>query len=99
MNRSVTKFPPAFCSTLLRSASVGLVVLTMFFAASSAKAGCGITSNTGSAPSIPFVSPHWDGHQRQDGEESNGSAAIVGLWHVIYTANFASPSGNFPPTP
>ena len=99
MNRTVTKFSRAFCSALLRSASVGLIVLTMFFAASSAKAGCGITSNTGAAPSIPFASPHWDGHQRQDAEELNGSAAIVGLWHVTYTANFASPSSNFPPTP
>jgi hypothetical protein len=97
MNRTVTKFSPAFCSTLLRSASVGLVVLTMLFAASSAKAGCGIPSNTGSAPSIPFVSPHGDDHQ--DGKEPDGRPAIVGLWHLIYTANSATPSGAFPPTP
>jgi hypothetical protein len=43
------------------------------------------------------VSPHWG--DRQEGEESNGPAAIVGLWHVIYTATSASPSGAFPPTP
>jgi hypothetical protein len=98
MNRTVTQFSPAFRSKLLRSACVGLVMLTMLFAASSAKAsGCGITSNTGAAPSIPFVSPHGD--DRQDGRESNGPASIVGLWHVIATANSASPSGNFPPTP
>jgi hypothetical protein len=69
----------------------------MVFAASSAKAGCGIPSKTGAAPSIPFVSPHMD--DRQEDKESNGHAAIVGLWHLIYTANSASPSVAFPPTP
>jgi hypothetical protein len=98
MNRTVTRFFPSFCSTLLRSAPVGLVMLTMLFAASSAKAaGCGIASNMGAAPSIPFVSPHGDEHQ--DGRDSNGPASIVGLWHTILTANSAAPSGNFPPTP
>jgi len=82
------------------SALVALAGLGLLFAASGAKAGgCAFPDKAGTAPSIPFVSPHWDDHQRQDGEESNGSAAIVGLWHVIYTANSASPSGNFPPTP
>ena len=88
MNRTVTKFSPAFCSTLLRSASVGLVVLTMLFAASSAKAaGCAPPYKTGLAASIPFVSPHGD--DCQEGEESNGPASIVGLWHLNYTANSA----------
>jgi hypothetical protein len=97
MKRTVTKFLLAFRSSLFRSTSVGLVVLTMLFAASSAKAGCGIPSNTGVAPSIPFLSPHGDDHQ--EGKEANGPAAIVGLWHLIYTANSASPSVAFPPTP
>ena len=97
MNRTVAKFSLAFCSTLFRCASVGFAVLIMVFAASSAKAGCGIPSKTGSAPSIPFVSPHVDDHQED--KESNGHAAIVGLWHLIYTANSASPSNAFPPTP
>ena len=98
MNRTVTTFSPKFGSTLWRGASVGLVMLTMLFAASGAKAaGCGTASNTGAAPSIPFVSPHGDDHQ--DGRESNGPASIVGLWHTVLTANSASPSGNFPPTP
>jgi hypothetical protein len=98
MNRTVTKFLPALGTTLLRGASVGLVVLAMLFAASSAKAGCGIPSNTGTASSIPFVSPQ--GHEslnHQDDEESNKHASIVGLWHLIYTATSAS--GPFPPTP
>ena len=97
MNRTVTKFLPAFCSTLLRSASVGLVVLTLLFAASNAKAGCGLPYKTGAGPSIPFVSPHGD--DPQEGKESDGHHAIVGLWHLIYTANSASPSGAFPSTP
>lgn len=98
MNRTVKMFSPAFCSTLLRSASVGLVMLIMLFAASNAKAaGCGTASNTGAAPSIPFVSPHGD--DRQGGRDSNEPATIVGLWHTIFTATSASPSGNFPPTP
>ena len=99
MNRTL-----GITSKILRSgrssALVALAGLGLLFAASGAKAGgCAFSDKAGAAPSVPFVSPHWDGHQRQDGEESNGSAAIVGLWHVIYTANFASPSGNFPPTP
>jgi hypothetical protein len=98
MNRTVTRFFTSFSTTVLRSASVGLVILTMLFAASNAKAaGCGIPSNTGAAPSVPFVSPKGDDHQ--DGKEWNGPSGIVGMWHLIYTATSASPSGNFPPTP
>ena len=97
MNLTVTQSTPAFCRTFFPTASVWLVVLlAVLLAASSAKAGCGIPSNTGAAPSIPFLSPHGDDHQ--EGKESNGPA-IVGLWHLIYTANSASPSGAFPPTP
>jgi len=97
MNRIMTKFSTAFGSTLLRCAFLGLLVLTMLFAASSANAGCGVPSNTGAAPSIPFLSPHGDDHQEDN--DSNEHAAIVGLWHLIYTANSASPGGAFPPPP
>lgn len=76
-------------------AVVAFVALGLLFIASGAKADCGLPSNTGAAPSIPFVSPRVDDHQ--DGEESNRHATIVGLWHVIYTATEAS--GPFPPTP
>jgi hypothetical protein len=95
MNRTMTKFSPAFCNTLLRSASVGLVVLTMLFAASSVKAGgCApLPYKAGAAPSIPFVSPQGDDHQRSD--DFNGPGSIVGLWHVIYTAT-ESTSGPLP---
>jgi hypothetical protein len=80
------------------SVFAALVALGLLFTAAGARAGgCAILSNTGAAPPIPFLSPHGDDHQ--EGKESNGPAAIVGLWHVIYTANSASPAGAFPPTP
>ena len=98
MNRTVTRFFSSFSSTLLRSASVGLLMLTMLFASSSAKAaGCGTTSNTGAAPSIPFVSPHGDNNQ--EGEGTNLSRSIVGLWHLNYTAETESGAPIFPPVP
>jgi hypothetical protein len=59
--------------------------LALLFAASGAKAGgCAIGYKAGAtAAPIPFVSPQGDDHQGFD--ESHGHA-IVGLWHVIYTA-------------
>jgi hypothetical protein len=58
--------------------------------------GCALLPyKAGTAPAIPFVSPHVDG-------ESNEHAGIVGLWHVIYTATYDDnfpPGGPFPPTP
>jgi hypothetical protein len=78
-------------------ALVALAGLGLLFTASGAQASCGIPSNTGAAPPIPFLSPHGDDHQ--EGKESNEPAAIVGLWHLIYTANSASPPGAFPRTP
>ena len=97
MNRTVTKYSLVFCRTLFRCASVAFAVLIMVFAASSAKAGCGTPSKMGAAPPIPLVSPHVDDHQ--EGKETDRDASIVGLWHLIYTANSASPSNAFPPTP
>lgn len=69
-----------------------LVGLGLLLAASGAKAGCAMPSKPGAAPAIPFVSPHGDDDQR--GEDSNGRASIVGLWHVIYTG---TSNDNFPP--
>jgi hypothetical protein len=78
------------------SALVALVGLGLLFTASGTKAGgCALPYKTGTAPSIPFVSPHGDDHQ--EGEKSTKPARIVGLWHLIYTATSAS--GPFPPTP
>jgi hypothetical protein len=79
------------------SALVVLVGLGFLLTASSVQAGgCGLlTYKAGTAPAIPFVSPHANG-------ESNQPATIVGLWHVIYTATYDDnfpPGGPFPSTP
>jgi hypothetical protein len=71
--------------------------LGFLLTASSVQAGgCGLlTYKAGTAPAIPFVSPHANG-------ESNQPATIVGLWHVIYTATYDDnfpPGGPFPSTP
>jgi hypothetical protein len=83
------------------SALVALVVLGLLFTASGAKAGgCTPSFKTGTALSMRFVSPHED--NQQGGEDSNGSASIVGLWHLLYTGNTDNnfpPGGPYPPTP
>jgi len=81
------------------SALAALAGLALLFTASGAKgAGCGLPYKTGTALSIPFVSPHGnESFNHQEDEESNKHASIVGLWHVIYTATSAPPP--FPPTP
>jgi hypothetical protein len=69
-----------------RSATLALAAsLALLLSASGAKAGgCAVGYKAGAtAPPIPFVSPQADDHQEFD--ESHGHA-IVGLWHVIYTA-------------
>jgi hypothetical protein len=65
------------------SALVALVVLALLFTATGAKAGCGDPSKAAAVPSIPFLS-----HQETD--ESREPATIVGLWHVVYTADDGS---------
>ena len=78
-----------------------LVGLAVLISTSGAKAGCApLPYTTGAASSIPFVSPHGDDHQGDEG--SNGPASIVGLWHLIYTGNMNNnfpPGGPYPPTP
>jgi len=68
-------------------AIAALAALGLLFAAGGAKAGgCAVgykAAATATAPPIPFVSPKADEQQERD--ESHGHA-IVGLWHVIYTA-------------
>jgi len=77
------------------SAPFALVGLALLFIVSDAKAaGCGVLPyKTVAAASAPFVSPHGD--DRQEGEDPNGSASIVGLWHLVYTAT-DSTSGPLP---
>ena len=76
------------------SVIAALAAIALLFAASGANAGgCAVGYNAGAtAGPIPFVSPQADDHQ--DFDESHGHA-IVGLWHVIYTAT-ESTSGPLP---
>lgn len=79
-------------------ALVALVGLGFLFAASGAKAaGCALPYNTAGVHAISYATSHGDDNQGD--EDSRGAASIVGLWHLIYTANTASPSNAFPPTP
>ena len=79
-------------------ALVALVGLGLLSAASGAKAGgCAVPSKTGTTSSIPFVSP--SGPDHQDGDKSDEPGAIVGLWHVNYTAETESGAPIFPPVP
>lgn len=82
------------------SALVALAGLGLLFTASGAKAGCGLPYKPAAAP---FVSPQGDESlNHQDSGDSNESAGIVGLWHLVYTGktddNFP-PGGPYPPTP
>jgi hypothetical protein len=80
------------------SALVALVALGLLLTASGAKAdGCANLNKAGTAPPAPFVGPHSDDHPQA--EELNGHASIVGLWHLIYTAETESGAPIFPPAP
>src|SRR5258708_5517626 len=81
------------------SALVALVGLLLLFTSSGAKAaGCVLPYKAGATPSIPLLSPPGSASlNHQEDEDSNKPASIVGLWHVIYTATFAS--GPFPSPP
>jgi hypothetical protein len=81
------------------SALVALVASGLLFAAAGAKAGgCAVTYKAGAAFSIPFVSPQEDAaaNRQEAADWSNTPApSIVGLWHLIYTANYST-SGPLP---
>src|SRR6202022_2857714 len=85
------------------SALVALVGLGLLFPASRTKASCALSYKTGAAPSVPFLSPQGnESLNRQEDDESNKPASIVGLWHVLYTATYDiifPPGGSYPPTP
>ncbi len=84
------------------SALVALAGLGLLFTASGVKAGgCSpLPYKVGAAaPPIPFVSPSVDGKSLVQESEEWKKPTIVGLWHLIYTANSAPPPPAFPPTP
>jgi hypothetical protein len=79
-------------------ALVALAGLGLLFTASGAKAaGCALPYKTAGVASIRYATPHEDGNQGN--QDSSEPTSIVGLWHLIYTANTTSPSNAFPPTP
>jgi hypothetical protein len=81
------------------SALVALIALGLLLTASGAKAdGCVNLNKAGTATAAPFVGPQ-RGDDRPQGEELNGHASIVGLWHLIYTAETESGAPIFPPAP
>ncbi len=89
MNR-MSIFPGLWSGRL--SALVALAGLGLLFTASGAKAaGCAPAYKMAGVSSIPYANPHEDDFQ---GDDSRGSASIVGLWHLLYTANT---DNNFPP--
>jgi hypothetical protein len=80
------------------SALVALVGLGLLLTASGAKAdGCANLNKAGTATATPFVGLH--GSNLQEGEDLNGHASIVGLWHVNYTAETETGAPIFPPVP
>jgi hypothetical protein len=79
-------------------ALVALVGVGLLSTASAVKAGgCAVPSKTGTAPSIPFVPLSPAVHS--DDDKPSGPRAIVGLWHVNYTAESESGAPIFPPVP
>jgi hypothetical protein len=60
--------------------------LAFLFTSTAAQAGCAVPSRA-DAPRIPYANPHTN-------EEWDGGPTIVGLWHVLYTAES---DNNFPP--
>ncbi len=90
MNRTESKFFPAFCSMLFRNACVAFVVLVTLLGASIARAGCGDPRKAGSPPSLTWLN-NSGGQQGQNQDGQNAFPTIVGLWHVKYTADDGSP--------
>ena len=81
------------------TALVALIALGFLFTVSGAKAdGCANLNKAAAAPSAPFVGPRSGAHPQAE-DEMNGHASIVGLWHLIYTAETESGAPIFPPAP
>jgi hypothetical protein len=78
------------------SAIAALAALVLLFAANGAKAGGGCAVGGfkagAAAPTTPLASPQANEDQEWDGSHGH---AIVGLWHVIYTATYTT-SGPLP---
>jgi hypothetical protein len=78
----------ALWGRLSRGILTTLAIAGLLFAATSARAACGSFSNLGSGS--PIKMPMFATAGGEEEAYSNGSQdPIVGLWHVVYTANGA----------
>ncbi len=83
------------------TAVAALLVVGLLFAATGAKAGCGLPYKAGAAVLIPPAGPQAqaaDSWNDQDGNDSNAPASIVGLWYLVYTGTYTS-NGAYLPVP
>lgn len=88
MNQEKTIPAQAFCITLFRAATAGLLVLAMLLAAAGSKAACG-------DPRLPrpqALAMPWLNHGNHDqgNDERSFFPTIVGLGQLVYTADDGS---------
>ena len=105
MDRTLSKFLKAMYSARIVAAFVLLALVSLSFAAAGAKAGCAVPLTTVKLPAAapagqpPFVAPT-PAAQTNDDWDDFDPHPIVGLWHLIYTADSVTGApGIFPPTP
>jgi hypothetical protein len=88
MNQKMRIPARPFCSTLLRAATTGLLVLATLLAAAGSKAACGDPrSPTPQALTMPWLN---HGNHDQGNDEHSFFPTIVGLWQLVYTADDGS---------
>ena len=71
------------------SAPIAVAVFGCLLAANAAKAGCGGPMEPASFPLLNLQENASLNHS--DDDNSHKPASIVGLWHVVYTATYATP--------
>jgi hypothetical protein len=75
-------------SPLRRFATLVVTAVALLLSASAASAGCGLPTKAMADPPIPFVGPKAAESPNHQGDQDwREGARIVGLWHVVYTAN------------
>jgi hypothetical protein len=106
MNRTLSKFLKAMYSARIVAAFVLLALISLSFAATGANAGCAVPLTNAKLPAAgpaaanpPFVAPKTASQVNDDWQDFDPHP-IVGLWHLIYTADSVTGApGIFPPTP
>ncbi len=106
MNRTLSKFLKAMYSARIVAAFVLLALISLSFAATGANAGCAVPLTNAKLPAAgpaaanpPFVAPKTASQVNDDWQDFDPHP-IVGLWHLIYTAqSVVGAPGIFPSTP